>query len=283
MYTQQGYATMFSGQYSPQLFYSAQQSYTPQFCSASQPSPPPHCSSLEYIASAPAAYEGTPRPFQKEAPYQPMDSSPFQLYDAPIEDYFTPKQPREYHATTGFLKLYRPQTQFIEGAEEIEGFVKEAFEKTTSTSFPQNIIIRVLDKEDMQHIHEINAGQWSNTIQGFSLNGSPYKFVFVKKGELDKVLLVAGHEIGHVLTPALSNAPDEEAKAFAFEFAWVETIIRYNIANLKENFSLNMQPAKNGLHNVAAGFVKNIIKKGKIAIELYNELAKRIVSIATSS
>ncbi len=267
MYTQQGYATMFSGQYSPQSSYSAQ-SYTP------------HCSSLEYIASsAPATYEAAPILQQKEKSYQPNDTSSFQLYESPLAEYFTPKHNKEYHATNGFLKLYRPQTQFIEAAEEIEGFVKEAFEKTTGTSFPQNVILRILDKEDMQRIHETNAGQWNDTIQGFSINTSPFKQIFIKKGDLDKVLLVAGHEIGHVLTQALMNVHDEEAKAFAFEYAWVETILKHNIASLKENFTLDMQPAKNGLHNVAAEFVKKILTAGKNAIELYDELAKQIVSI----
>lgn len=273
MYTQQGYATMFSGQYSQQVFYSAQQSYTPQ-----------QSSSLEYIASsAPVAYEASPIIQHKEISYQPSDSSSFQLYESPLAEYFAPKHQREYHATDGFLKLYRPQTQFIEAAEEIEGFVKETFEKTTGKSFPQNIIIRILDKEDLQQVHESNAGQWSDTIQGFSLNGSPYKFVFVKKGDLDKVLLVAGHEIGHVLTPALTNAHDEEAKAFAFEFAWVETIMKHNIANLKENFTLDMQPAKNGLHDVAASFVKNILRKGKEALELYEEISRKIITLVSQT
>lgn len=280
MYTQQGYATMFSGQYSSPCSYSAQQSYAPQFCSASQLSCPPHCSSLEYIASsAPVAYEASSLSIipQKEKSYQPGDISSFQLYESPLAEYFAPKHQKEYHATNGFLKLYRPATQFIEGAEEIEPFVKETFEKTTGTLFPQNVIIRILNKEDMQRIHETNAGQWNDTIQGFSINALPFKQIFIKKGDLDKVLLVAGHEIGHVLTPALTNAHDEEAKAFAFEFAWVETILKHNIANLKENFTLDMQPAKNGLHDVAAGFVKQLMKKGKEAMELYEEISRKLI------
>lgn len=268
MYTQQGYATMFSGQYSSPCSYSAQQSY---------------CSSLEYIASAPVAYEASPMPSHKEISYQASDALPFQLYESPLAEYFAPKHQKEYHATNGFLKLYRSQTQFIEAAEEIEHFVKETFEKTTGTSFPQNIIIRILDKEDMQRIHEINAGQWNDTIQGFSINASPFKQIFIKKGDLDKVLLVAGHEIGHVLTPALTNAHDEEAKAFAFEFAWVETIMKHNIANLKENFTLDMQPAKNGLHDVAAGFVKNLLKKGKEAMDIYHLITRKILTISEFS
>lgn len=203
-------------------------------------------------------------------------------YQQNINTYSSSSQRIEYHAVDGFLKLYRPQTQFIEAAEEIEGFVREIFEKTTGKQFPDDIIINVLDKDDLKAVHQATNSLWSDNIQGFSINSRAYKQVFVKKAELDRVLLVTGHEIGHVLTPTLPNQHDEEAKAFAFEAAWVDTILKHNIANLRENFTLDFSPAQNGLHDVAALFVKRLIKKGEEALEIYYQVAKRALSIVGS-
>ncbi|PIN79932.1 hypothetical protein COV16_01655 [Candidatus Woesearchaeota archaeon CG10_big_fil_rev_8_21_14_0_10_34_8] len=206
-------------------------------------------------------------------------ASPSFTYAQNLTNYFTPKQ-KQYHATDGFLNLYRPSTQFIDDAEQIEDFVKEAFEKTTNKQFPDNIVIRVLDKQDMKTVHEANNGIWSDSIQGFALNTKPTKQVFVKKGDLDRLMLVVGHEIGHVLTSRLESTKDEEAKAFAFEMAWMKTIVKHNIANLKDNLNINFQPANNGLHNVAFNFVKDMIAQGKEALDVYQELAGRVVSFA---
>lgn len=200
-------------------------------------------------------------------------------YSQNVETYFTKKQQKEYHALDGFLKLYRPKTQFIDDATEIESFVKETFEKTTGQELPENIVIRILDKDDMKNVHEQHGAVWSDSIQGFSINSAPIKLVFVKKTDLDKVMIVVGHEIGHVFSASLPNAHDEEAKAFAFEFAWIETIMKHNIGNLKNNFTLDLKPANNGLHNVASAFVKTLLQKGKEAIEVYEEIVERVATI----
>jgi hypothetical protein len=90
-------------------------------------------------------------------------------------------------------------------------------------------------------------------------------------------MAVIGHEIGHVLTPTLPTMHDEEAKAFAFEFAWIDAIIKNKIGNLQNNFTL--EPAKNGLHDIAADFVRKLISSGKEIFEIYIEITKRIVRV----
>ena len=131
--------------------------------------------------------------------YRPL-ASPSSQYKQATYHYETPTQ-QNYHAITPFLPTYRPQTQFVDNAEQIESLVRETFEKTTGRELPNNIVFHVLDKDDMKRIHE-QHGQWTDTIQGFSIN-SKYKQVVVKKGDLDKVMLVMGHEIGHVLSQSL--------------------------------------------------------------------------------
>ena len=202
--------------------------------------------------------------------------TPTFTYEASVQNYFT-QQNKEYHGAS-FLKQYRPATQFIDKAEQVEQLVREVFEKTTSKELPENIIVHILDNEEMKSAHASHNGVWNNTILGFSLNSIPFKHVFVKNAALDQVIAVIGHEIGHVLTPTLPNMHDEEAKAFAFEFAWVDAIIKNKIGNLENNFTL--QPAENGLHDVAANFVKKLINSGKEVFEIYRELAKRIVSVS---
>jgi hypothetical protein len=87
-------------------------------------------------------------------------------------------------------------------------------------------------------------------------------------------MLTVGHELGHVLTPTLGNAVDEEAKAFAFELAWAKTIIENDIGGLKANFNVDFIPAQNGLHDKAFTFVQKIVKKGMDSLRLFFEISR---------
>ena len=55
--------------------------------------------------------------------------------------------------------------------------------------------------------------------------------------------------------------------------------MKHNIGNLKANFTLDMKPANNGLHDVANSFVKTLLKKGKEAIEIYGEIVGQVVTL----
>jgi hypothetical protein len=253
----------------PQISYTPRMQYT-----AVQPS------RIEVLTQVAHYQQHSPIPSTPMQEYTPQHTTSSFTYTQNLTNYFTPKTPTINHTPDNFLALYRPQTQFVDDAEQIESFVKETFEKTMNKPLPNNIIIRVLDKEDMQRIHETNTGTWSDGIQGFSINSKPLKQVFVKKGDLDRVMLVIGHEIGHVLTPTNKSKHDEEAKAFAFERAWMETIVKHNIADLKDNINLNFKPANNGLHDVAYHFVTKMIAQGKEALETYHKIAKGSLTIA---
>src|SRR3989338_535337 len=133
---------------------------------------------------------------------------------------------------------------------------------------PENISISILPFDEFKALHSrfsaLNTG-----ILGFSVNENNKK-IFVRENNLDVLMLVIGHEIGHVLTETLPNKHDEEAKAFAFSIEWAKTIKQHNVANLgssiKDNF--DFQPARNGLHDVAFAFVDLMVKKGRKAMEL---------------
>ena len=174
-----------------------------------------------------------------------------------------------------FLNPERPKARFITNVDELLPIITETFEKLVEEKFPDNITIKICDENELKNIHEKHGGVWVPSIQGFSLNrnGKGVNEIFVKKDALDSMMLTIGHEIGHVMTPSLSNSIDEEAKAFAFSLAWIETIRENNIANLADNISPN--PAKNGLHDKAFDFVVHMInQEGKSAFQTFKEIAK---------
>lgn len=184
--------------------------------------------------------------------------------------YFTPKI---------FLKDQRPKTRFISITEDVQSFIEEAFGRITGKKLPQNIIIRVCNNEELRQIHS-QFGSWSDNIQGFAINGKKLKKIFVKNAHLDELMLTIGHEIGHVFTSSLPNSHDEEAKAFSFAIKWAEIIRENNIGNLKSCIKENIdfKPAKNGLHDIAFLFVKNLLKK-KEAMQIHWDLVKKYISI----
>lgn len=178
-----------------------------------------------------------------------------------------------------FLNHSRPSVRFIDDRNEIKNIANEIFELMKNTKLPEDFSISILPLGEFQRAHS-RFGSWSNGILGFSINGKD-KMIFVMENQLDVLLIVIGHEIGHVLTETLPNKHDEEAKAFAFSVEWAKTIKKYNVANLASSIKdeLDFQPARNGLHDVAFSFVDLMLKKGRNAIDLHEDLVKRYTSI----
>lgn len=178
-----------------------------------------------------------------------------------------------------FLNSSRQKARFVDDKYEIKNIAEETFEFMMHEKLPENISINVLPFEEFKMLHSI-FGAWNNGILGFSVNGAQ-KRIFVKENHLDALMLVIGHEIGHVLTETLPNKHDEEAKAFAFSIEWTKTIKKHNIANLGLSIKdeVDFQPARNGLHDVALAFVDLMVKKGRKAMELHKDLAKNYLSI----
>ena len=187
------------------------------------------------------------------------------------------------HVTDDFLNLNRPKTVFIGDAAEIKELVEEAFMLTTGKPFPDDVRISVVSKEQLQKIHSKIGGNWDPGIQGFAVNRKKLGLVseiFVKKGELDRLMLTIGHEIGHCLTRQLDNRINEEAKAFAFSIEWMKIIKENNIANLSTAIKLE-RPANNGLHNVALDFVLDLISKGRKALDICFDLTNGFIEVSS--
>lgn len=178
-----------------------------------------------------------------------------------------------------FLKPSRPKSRFVVDNSEAKQIAEEAFELMLNQKMPDNISLNILPFNELKSIHS-GFGAWNNGILGFSINGSS-KQIFVRENNLDALLLVIGHEIGHVLTDSLPNKHDEEAKAFAFSIEWAKTIKQHNIANLGSSIKdeLDLQPARNGLHDVAFSFVNSMVKKGRKAINLHEDLVRGYISV----
>ncbi|MBS3105231.1 hypothetical protein J4234_03175 [Candidatus Woesearchaeota archaeon] len=178
-----------------------------------------------------------------------------------------------------FLNPSRPKARFIGDNNEARSIAEEVFELMMKERLSENISISILPFEEFKALHLI-FGAWSSGILGFSINGGD-KRIFIRENHLDALMLVIGHEIGHVLTETLPNKHDEEAKAFAFSIEWARTIKEHNIANLGLSIKgeLDFQPARNGLHDVAFAFVDFMVKKGRKAMQLHDDLVKRYVSM----
>lgn len=202
----------------------------------------------------------------------------FQSYNSNPPNYLLTSPQPEYHfIPDDFLKPGK-EGIFVGKAEEIKEFIEEAFEKINAEKFPADIKISVCNQEQFRKLAPHPA-----TI-GLSLNRRKQGLlseIFVLNDSLARVMLTIGHELGHVLTETLEDKHDEEAKAYAFSLAWMKTIKEHNIANLGDAI-VTERPADNGLHNIAFFFVEKLMKKGKEAWEVYEELVGKILMVKST-
>lgn len=171
----------------------------------------------------------------------------------------------------GFIDHNQPAIFLAD--QEVKEIVYEVFELMTGKQFPKDVNVRILEEEKLKQVHENNGGKWTKGIQGFAINrkGFANSEIFIKKDRLDAMMLTIGHELGHVMAFTLPEELDEEAKAFAFSLAWMETIQKHEIKNIKFR---RPRPARNGLHDVAYSFVLSMIERGKRSLEIFKELSK---------
>ena len=198
-----------------------------------------------------------------------------------IGTYLTKQSQNVEFGSDDFLNPNRPATVFVQDEKIpiVTDAIKDTFKLMTGEDLPNNLKIHILNEDEFIKAHSRSGGKWSEGIMGFSLNsqGRGANEVFAKKDFLDRLMLTIGHEIGHVMSPSLGTQHDEEAKAFAFSLAWMQTIVDNNIAGLSQN--INPMPARNGLHNIAFDFVAETVNTGKKAIEIFKELVVGNISV----
>ena len=241
-------------------------------------------STLNYIPSSTKPYEAISH--QKSNYEQGNYENKFDKRDNLSK--YDPTHPNRIMTTTYavshdfFLAKNRPLTQFVGDANEISELIEEAFLKTSGEKLPKDVVINLCSKDELKIIHS-KFGKWDEGIQGFALNRKHlgnFSEIFILKDFLDKTMLTIGHELGHVFTHSLPSKHDEEAKAFAFELAWINAIREHDIGNLRACINADFKPAENGLHNVAFSFVLSFLKNGVDALSLYWELVKKNVSMS---
>ncbi|MCM2325689.1 MAG: hypothetical protein NDI94_04445 [Candidatus Woesearchaeota archaeon] len=181
------------------------------------------------------------------------------------------------HEPQILLNEKRPSVPKI---EELSTWLKKEILKTFKLmmgfEMPDNILISVLKEDDLIHEHRKHARHWNEGIMGFAINRlhmNDFSSIFVKENPLDMLMLTIGHEIGHCLSLSKEDAILEEAKAFAFELAWMKTIHDFNILGLKESMNIGLlRPSENGLHNVALSFVRRQLYE-KDALEIFKDIS----------
>jgi len=162
-----------------------------------------------------------------------------------------------------FLNPARQFMAFVGKSSEIKEFAEEAFFRTTGMNFPDDVVVKILP-----------AKYFREGLQGFAINRKEHgqiSEVVVKEDTIDRVMVILGHELGHIMSKRLDDARSEEAKAFAFSIAWIKAIKENNIAGLSTAVCID-HPAKNGIHDIAHQFVVSMIQSGKSAMNVFKEL-----------
>jgi hypothetical protein len=161
----------------------------------------------------------------------------------------------------------------------ILGLAREAFQATTGARLDDlDLRIRLCSQDELRKHH---GPGWSPGIQGFSINRGTRgtSEVFVRRDTLDRLLLTLGHELGHILSPTLPDARDEEAKAFAFSIAWMQAIRKHDIAGLAGTVTNPLRPAENGLHDIGLDFVLTHVVRGEDPLTVFRMLARQELSV----
>ena len=206
--------------------------------------------------------------------------APVQRMYAPRDSYNHQQGTYSHHETyfvqETFLSPLRPMTQFISDASEVREFVAETFSRTTGEVLPTDFTLEVLPEREFRQLNPDRG------VLGFAVNrkGKGISKIVVMQNNLDMLMLVIGHEIGHVLTMPAFTSQDEEAKAFAFQFAWVKAIFEHDIAGLSASINSEIfRPAQNGVHDVAFSFVQKLTSSGRRALEVYGLISAGLIGI----
>lgn len=204
--------------------------------------------------------------------HYPQHSTPQSTYTA-TSYYSTPiveEQPLH------FLNRSRRVPSFVDDAHELEESIRTTFQLTMHEELPHDIIISVAPRDRLlrEHLSFLNPG-----VMGISYHET--RRIFVAAGPIDEVLLTIGHEIGHVLTEPAATPQQEEAKAFAFEAAWAETLWQHDIQGLRESInSKSFLPAKNGIHDVGKAIVVEKTRE-LTPMQTFMQLSGRDVTVST--
>ncbi len=178
---------------------------------------------------------------------------------------------------SSFLNSQRPVTARIDDYNEIKEEVEKVFASITGKELSkEKIKINLCCLEEFKQRIEQEGGRFVSGIVGFALNkkGFGISEVFILANPLDEVMMVIGHELGHVASFPLNETRDEEAKAFAFESAWARKIKEGDVLGIGECLGKLPGAAKNGLHDVAHNFVSSQLLKGREPLQVFEKLSK---------
>ena len=174
-----------------------------------------------------------------------------------------------------FLRPDRPFSRIIGCSDEIIEGLRTCYNKLTGRSLPGDIEISVLSHYEFEKLaSEKVMGRAATGVLGFAYNhGFGNRGVYVRRNHLDILFVVLGHEIGHVLSKQMEPIEREEAKAYAFQLAWVEAIVSFDILGLKNSINPNeWRPPKDSEHEKALEFVTGKIREGMKPIDVFNSL-----------
>ncbi len=193
------------------------------------------------------------------------------------KQYTTTSNNSYYFSPDPFLNPNRPRERFTGKAEDIKHYIKDAFEKTTNNALPDDIDIIICSEKEFKENTKIE----DPGVRGVTLNRrhlGQITNIIIKEDEFAKIMLTIGHELGHAISLPLVDDINEEAKAFAFQVAFMHSLHEYNVANMRNCINLDFNPATNGIHNVAFNHVSRLITNGTKPLEIFRGIVQKQIT-----
>lgn len=187
-------------------------------------------------------------------------------------------------------------------AEEITNHVKKTYDLllgrscTISLVSPNSFYLDdfrfFLQDKEIFDKYKLNFFPDDPNIDGYALR-DPQKFkfsyrketkgqAFLKKVNFTSLLCNFSHELGHMIPPYLDDLVSEEARAYAFEYAWCEVIKRHDIGKVGGkimDYALRYPDKdKFPLHYKAIEFVKSYLENGTDPLNLFWRLTFKLNS-----
>tara|TARA_Y100000310_G_C20632488_1_gene789382 strand:+ start:817 stop:1410 length:594 start_codon:yes stop_codon:yes gene_type:complete len=149
-----------------------------------------------------------------------------------------------------------------------------------------DIKVRILPSTEFQQVFlDVYRRPMDKRIKGYALSTKPISSAVIADRSPTNVLMVLGHEVGHLLAPILEHEVDEEAKAMIFGYAWCQAMNRvsppihpFSLDNYNQGFHELSQ--EEPPYSDAYRLLRPFILANQPLIEVYNKIAdKKITSL----
>ena len=163
---------------------------------------------------------------------------------------------------------------------EVRTLVNRIYNSFTGKKLSNDLDIKILLEIEMIQRYRRLGGK-GPIPKGFS--NSESKKAYIKAGNICDVLIHLFHEIGHIDEKPLEKRLDEEAQSYALLFGCFEEMKRLGydsiVNEILERLPDSYEGHKDGYHAKAYDKVRNLMKLGFTAHEIYDGISGRDISV----